>query len=715
MKIDKKTLSVLQKLAITYQEYKKLHPRTKKTPDDPLFTLAQDPNKKEFKVKPKDIKTVMPSKTPTKSVPQKTDDPVEKFRPKLAPSAYQKQMDSKELLKNAKKMSSDDMAWHLLNSKIGMGFESGELRDQMKSHFGIANMYAMMILNPNISKESRDNIASWLLDKAGVYFVSSKSLKRFLEGCANKGIISKEIWEEESNGDSQRKEEDEIAQNYTADQLKKLPAKKIQENWSEICQNENLPTSMIQKMLGDKDVKKALEFMKKGYIEDTGAMSGKIGERKNKIGKALKILSHKNVPFEALQEVFVPSLKQHLSTNNYKAYEVAEYLASHPDINKPENSELKKLVLQAYTKNLKYYKDDPEWVEDPYKYNRNFDELKYPSAPPANLKLSKEEFLSIWKIRGASSFRSQNEGWFEHPDMPDEIIKESLAKKDNKVKDPLDKYLSDYSEVRNLAFHQARKRNLLSDDDLVKTVKANLNLQGDDNELIKKFAEQAYTYGKSSNNTPRYISKGNDDERKAVEEQMKKTAFHEEFDFEVSAVYNIDKEPHKDFAKTSKKLGNVLEGVYHGTSYANAAGILSDGVRVDTEERTGSMFGRGFYLASASSKAAQYAGEKFSQHDGDGVVFMLNVALGKSKEMKYGRPEGDNLKYRMLSPEEKQMVEDYKKKTGKDLDDKWHYEHDSVTAKAGQALDYDEFVVKDPSQLQIKKIVIVKKTPKAKV
>ena len=66
MKIDKKTLSVLQKLAITYQEYKKLHPRTKKTPDDTLFTLAQDPNKKEFKVKIKKI--VIVKKTPKAKV-----------------------------------------------------------------------------------------------------------------------------------------------------------------------------------------------------------------------------------------------------------------------------------------------------------------------------------------------------------------------------------------------------------------------------------------------------------------------------------------------------------------------------------------------------------------------------------------------------------------------------------------------------------------------
>ena len=706
MKIDKKTLSVLQKLAITYQEYKKLHPRTKKTPDDPLFTMLKEPKEVQKAVKKQPIQTALPSKkAPTKSVPK--DDPVEKFRPNLKPSAFQNPMEAPEFLKNAKKMSSDDVAWHLTNSKIGMSFEDGELREEMKKHFGVANMYAMMLLNPNISKENKNSVASWLLDKAGVSFVASKSLKRFLEGCANKGIISKEIWEEEANVEKERNEENQIAQSYTADQLKKLPAKKIQENWSEVCQNENLPTSMIQKMLGDREVKKAIEFIKMGYIEDSGSMAGKIGERKNKIGKALKVLSHKNVPFEILQEVFRPSLKNHLLTKNRKAYEVAEYLASHPDINKPENNEIRKLVLQAYTSQLKYYKDDPEWVEDPYKYSRDFNELHHPSSPPANLKLSKDEFMSIWKVRKDSPYLYQNRDWFEHPDMPDEIIRESLTKKD--------KGEDSFSEIRNLAFNKARKKNLLSDEDMVSTVNKNLNLHGDDKELMKKFAEQAYTHGKSSNDVPRYLSKGNDDERKAVEEQMKKTAFHDEFDFEVQAVYNIDKEPHKDFSTTSKKLGNVLENVYHGTSYANAAGILSDGVRVDTEERTGSMFGRGFYLASASSKAAQYAGEKFSQHDGDGVVFMLNVALGKSKEMKYGRPEADNLKFRNLTKEDQKIIEDYKKKTGKELQDRWHYDHDSLTAKAGQALDYDEYVVKDPSQLQIKKVVIVKKTPKAKV
>lgn len=50
----KQAASLLEKLAITYEEYKKLHPRTKKTPDDPLFT--KNPGRGPAPAKPEPAK-----------------------------------------------------------------------------------------------------------------------------------------------------------------------------------------------------------------------------------------------------------------------------------------------------------------------------------------------------------------------------------------------------------------------------------------------------------------------------------------------------------------------------------------------------------------------------------------------------------------------------------------------------------------------------------
>jgi len=720
--------NLLRKLAITWEEYSKAHPRTKKNPNDPYFSKGkQEPAKQE--PKPSDSKPAPApeqNKAPTKKKPETqkaparpktldemTDDEViAKFQPKLKPSQYQKKMSIQDFGKHVMSMSEDDIAWHLLNSDFAddlSGDEHVRLRWAVREHVSVVSQYAMTLLNPHVSKKDKDSTAAWMLDKAGVSFVSSRSLKRFLEICGKKGIISKSVWQEEENSDKDREERDNIAENYTAKQLLKLSPKQIEEHWHYVCQNENLPPEVIKKMIADKECAKGLKAMSVGYMNDSGYMVG-MADRKHAIGKAQKLLANKNVPFDVLKDVFAKPFMKMVADGNMKAWEVARFLANREDINKPENKELRDKCVEVFQKQMARVEDAEEREEDeafPSKYNK-FGKKYKPSAPPKTLRMSAEEFKKCWLAREVGTYKHQNEGYFEHPDMPDDVIKAALKKKNGKGEG------ADFSEVRRLAFKKAMERKLLSDKDLVTAVKTNLNLQGDDVELMRKFAEHAYAAGKGSNDIPRYLTKADEAERKRIEDEMRKTAFHDEFDFEVQAVYTIDNEPHKDFAQRSKELGNIVEGIYHGTSYANAAGILSDGVRVDTEARTGSMFGRGFYLASAASKAAQYAGEAFTQQADDGVVFVLNAALGKTKEMKYGRPFNDEMESRNLQPEDRELQAEYEKKTGKKLKDKWHATHDSVTAKAGQALDYDEYVVKDPSQIQIKRVVIVKKTPKVK-
>jgi hypothetical protein len=189
---------------------------------------------------------------------------------------------------------------------------------------------------------------------------------------------------------------------------------------------------------------------------------------------------------------------------------------------------------------------------------------------------------------------------------------------------------------------------------------------------------------------------------------MAATTVHEDFTFEVISAYRVDKQIHKDYHQVVKDLGNVKHGLYHGTSMANAAGILASGINDEAKSRTGQMFGAGFYLAASASKAAQYASDNFSK-SGYGVVFKMDVALGKAAEWKYGRPEGDD--FSSAEEEDREKIEKYAKE--KDLKDRdvprWHLTHDSVHAKKGLALNYDEVVVKSGQQINITEIIVIHK------
>lgn len=684
----KRIVVELRKLAITFEDYKNLHPKTRKTPNDPMFTKGI--GDKSQQDRPAE-KTKQKAKPRTKTQP----DAIEAFKPKLTASPLQRKMTTEEFHKNASKMSSDDVAWHIMNSEVAAK-DTDELRKVVWKHMGVADYYALTLLNPKVPKSEKDDAAAYILDKAGVSFVASKKLKDFIFACAEKGIISKDAVKFEQESDKFRAERNSI-QELSAEELLKLPKEKVEEHFKEVCWNSNTPQKMLEGFLKGKEVQKGLKALKDGFIEDSGIMGGKIGERKTAIGKALKVLQNPNIPFNQIK-FLEKSLDSFLANGNYKAGEIAKIFANHPDINNSENKALRDKVLKVFQTSLYLGVPDKESLEDSYALKQKRKSGGF--APPATFKMSEEEFMAVH-----ATFAKDDdfEKLFEHPSCPNTVLKKALS---SRAKNWRDKY------TKPKAFDILMSRKALSDKELVSAVKKNLSLDGDP-ELLKKFAKQAFLSGKQPNLVKRTITKASDEEKKKVAEEMAKTAKHEEFDFEVLDVYEIDKEPREQFAEKAKQIGNV-KSLYHGTSYSGAGGILSTGIQIGEEHRTGAMFGQGFYMASDSSKAAQYAGENFSQNEGEGVVLMLQAALGKTKEMKYGQPQHDEVRFRQLSPEEQKMKDDYEKSTGKKLENLWHYDHDSVTARAGTSLMYDEYVVKDASQVQVTKVVIVKKTPKVK-
>jgi hypothetical protein len=659
-----KIAKILAKIALTYEEYKNLHPKTKKTPDDPLFSKEKE-KKKIKKDVPNNTKNKKEeSKQIKKTTKEMSDDEiVEKYKPTFSGGEFQRKMNFDELGKYAEKMSSDDLAYHLVNSPIPED-EGHPFFQSANYKIGRFNGFMLQLFNPNVSKDERTSLASYILDKAGVSFVGGRTLNQFITALAKKGLIDKSL-SEESEYDKLR---------------------------TDLYYGNISDSEEIRKYAKERDGKS----MKWAYQLKTNPFTPsdvlvKIYQEHGSDSSYKEVLRHKNFPIETLLKIRPPT-----SSDNYSFYLDREDVPS----------QIQQQIIETYIMKGNGF------------------------SIPKNFNFSEKQLSELWRKNLASHKKSNKEKaqksqdgfiyptdteyglskWAEHPNCPKEILTEILNW-ENKQDREGGVHFS-ISKAKVSAYQNLVKRNILKKEDIVNKVKETLNLHGDE-EILQKFGERAYCSENQKNVVKRTITKVSPEEKLKIQEEMNKTAVHDDFDYDVLEVYEIDKEPHKDFENTEKRINNVFKNVYHGTSFSNAGGILADGINTDSKARTGQMFGQGFYLASASSKAVQYASDNFSKNEGEGVVFLLDASMGKTTEMKYGRPANDDISRVEWKDEIKKKKEEYEKNTGKTTNTYWHLEHDSVIAKAGMSLDHDEYVVKDSSQLRIKRIVHVKKKPKA--
>ena len=700
MKKVAEALSLLTKIAITWDEYSTAHPKTKKTPADPLFTKEQQAPVQKTVPTPATLKTIPKKPTKPRSKGLTDDEILEKYKPQFVKTANQREFSKAEIQKltgvpygggwdtrvempeGLKSWTADDFAWQMMNGKHWDEF-AGYAHD----HIAAPNVAFLKLQNPNVPRKEKDETAYWLLDKGGVSFVAGKSMPQFIQAMAKKGMLSKGVLKAAVDN----KTRDDLYYNGITDP-KELRKFDIEEWGYQLLHNQSLPTDVLLKMLNTSQSKLGIREMARRGVFSIGSASGPDeGKVMSAVNHVNEILSHSNFP---ASELFKVLDKYMLSPENEGARKL---LLSKADL--PED--LRKIVF-------KYMLDHPSSLQLP------------------KFKVTPSEFSELWsrvktnhvremKKEGKNSQYATTTEYalrhiVEHESCTDEALKDVLAwklRQGNEGKGPI----SAVVEAKTIAYKKAVERGLLSDKDISTTVSKNLNLHGD-MDLIRQIGVAAYTSFPVKNSTSRNFTKVSSDEKAKIQEYMKKTSFHEDFDFDVVNVWEVDKEPHKDFPKMEKKINHVIKSVYHGTTFGNAGGVLTDGVRVGGEERTGSMFGEGFYITSASSKAAQYASDNFSHEEGEGIVFVLDAAMGNTQEMKFGRSAYDDMKYRYLTEYEQKKQKEYEAKTGKKLKTKWHLDHDSVTAKAGMSLDYDEYVVKDGSQVQVKRIVHIRKRPK---
>ena len=556
------------------------------------------------------------------------------------------------------KMSDDDIAWHLISSNNGL--DIGELKC-VRRRLGFKEICLLNLMNKNISKKARSSIASYMLDKAGVSFVGGPTLKKYIGILAKQGFLEKNL-QKEADADALI---DAIFYGKISDpeELRKIDYK---EYGYQLANNSNTPPDVLAKIV-------AYEKKKKGKDEKSDAFRTPevewSGYNPNLGGKAGKD--------------FTFSFSKTLQNPNYPIGELLRFYSAY----------MKKYPAQRATENMAMTlwnrPDCPKSVADVLV--KEFGPADHP-IPPACY--NEQEFEEYWKkVKTKNAFALRN--ILDHPHVPTDVLKELL-----KIED-------EHGALKPEIYKELENRGALTEDETVGKVKKDLKFEGP-KDLLKHFGIQAWlgTKGKSKLK----FTPVTEEELGGLKKEMAATTVHDDFSFEVVAAYRVDKQIHKDYHKQAKDINHVKHGLYHGTSMANAAGIIATGINVAAKSRTGQMFGNGFYLASSASKAAQYASDNFSK-SGLGIVFKMDVALGNVKEMKYGRSENDK------DPEnedEYSAIEKRAKELGLSPREipLWHLTHDSVHAKKGLSLNHDEFVIKDGQQININEIIVVHKTEK---
>ncbi|BFZ12172.1 hypothetical protein BsWGS_15210 [Bradybaena similaris] len=188
-------------------------------------------------------------------------------------------------------------------------------------------------------------------------------------------------------------------------------------------------------------------------------------------------------------------------------------------------------------------------------------------------------------------------------------------------------------------------------------------------------------------------------------------ATHNLYDLEVLDILKVNREGEAKMFRPFKDLHNRML-LWHGSRTTNFAGILSQGLRIAPPEApvTGYMFGKGVYFADMVSKSANYC--RTTKTDNTGVLLLCDVALGDMYELTHAE-------HVSKLPKGKHST----KGIGKVCPDpaQAYVTSDGVTIPLGPGVDsgvtdtslqYNEFIVYDTAQVNIKYLLKMKFTYK---
>lgn len=198
-------------------------------------------------------------------------------------------------------------------------------------------------------------------------------------------------------------------------------------------------------------------------------------------------------------------------------------------------------------------------------------------------------------------------------------------------------------------------------------------------------------------------------EYKVIEKYLQSThaPTHTDYTMTILDIFAVEREGEND--KFHSELENRML-LWHGSRLTNWVGILSQGLRVAPLEApvTGYMFGKGIYFADMSSKSANYCFA--NQKNNQGLLLLSEVALGDSNELLDADYSADQL------PSGKHST----KGLGQTASDPNNYVAlDGVTVpmgpsvktgvgqKGGYSLLYNEYIVYNPAQVQMRYLLRV--------
>ncbi|KAM9066663.1 poly [ADP-ribose] polymerase 2 isoform X1 [Sarcophilus harrisii] len=177
---------------------------------------------------------------------------------------------------------------------------------------------------------------------------------------------------------------------------------------------------------------------------------------------------------------------------------------------------------------------------------------------------------------------------------------------------------------------------------------------------------------------------------------------HNDYTMTLLEVFEVEKEGENEAFR--KDLPNRML-LWHGSRLGNWMGILSHGLRIAPPEApvTGYMFGKGIYFADMSSKSANYC---FPSRLKDiGLLLLSEVALGDCNELLEANPEAAGLLQGKHST----------KGMGKMAPNPSHFvtlngttvplgpaSNTGILNPQGYTLNYNEFIVYDPSQVRMR-------------
>eukprot|EP00760_Papus_ankaliazontas_P021845 PhM_4_TR18750/c1_g1_i2/m.55584/K10798/PARP; poly [ADP-ribose] polymerase len=183
---------------------------------------------------------------------------------------------------------------------------------------------------------------------------------------------------------------------------------------------------------------------------------------------------------------------------------------------------------------------------------------------------------------------------------------------------------------------------------------------------------------------------------------------HTAYTLSVQDVFEVDRAGEKAAYESSFGSLHNKQMLWHGSRATNFMGILSQGLRIAPPEApvTGYMFGKGVYFADVSSKSANYC--HTSRTNNEGVLLLCEVALGNEFELTEAKYMDHAPKGCHSTKGVGKMHPDPSGATtsggvtwplGKTVDNK---------AVKSTALLYNEFIVYDVKQLQMKYLITIK-------